>query len=82
MGRGLRHAGFRPMKQRLMETCGDGECGSATGVEGLAKTHPGRARVDAESFEGTRRTSATTTFTMTHASGLARSQQVFMAQQF
>ena len=81
MGRGLRHAGFRPMKQRLMETCGDGECGSATGVEGLAKTHPGRERrVESESSEGT--TSATTTFSMTHASGLARSQQVFMAQKF
>lgn len=79
------------MKSRLTETFGDGECGSATGVEGLAKTHPGRRERtggddggdDARRGGGGESTRATTTtFSMTQPSGLARSQQVFMAQKF
>ena len=67
MGRGLRHA------VSTDETAIDGDVRGrgvriGDGGGGLAKTHPtGEGR--RESFEGTRRRSATTTFTMTYASG-------------
>ncbi len=62
----LKLQGFKPMKSALARAFNADDTTSACGVEGLAKAHPSRL--------GTLGTCA--------PSGLARAQQVFMAQKF
>ena len=63
---GLRHAQFKPMKRAMDGAFGDREHGAAANVEGTTRAHA----------------SDGSSFVMTQPSGLARSQQVFLAQKF
>ena len=66
---GLKGASFRPMKTNLSRAFYEGECGSSVGIEGTTRTHPnGGAHSGA--------------FSLAQPSGLARAQQVFLAQKF